>query len=150
MFDRRDPHSFWEFVIAGVLVAVACAITVYLLVSRGNLPSMDAAPPEQPSRTAPTRAEYEAATAEVMAPFLRQAVVIDPAAADVAALADLVAKTKDRAMRIVVPADRRDLHLRLIFLLDAWTAAVRGDKDAATKAAADTAAVVEQEPWLTQ
>ncbi len=125
-----------EFVI---LAAFVVAVTVGLLYGAvivavsGNRPAAVAPP------AAPTVDAYRAEAQGVLAPFFEQAQRMTSAdlAAPSSELVDLVAKTQERLLRLVVPKEEKDVHLALVLLLEQWKRALAGS-------AADREAVIDK------
>jgi hypothetical protein len=136
------------FVVVGVFVAVillglACGTWYFVRSVTGR----NAAPQSAPSAEA-----YRVEVASVARPFLAQALKMDDAdlAAAGADLADLVAKTQERVLRLRVPGSERDAHLGLVLLLEQWKRAVSGDAESRSSVLERTRAFVNAHPWIQQ
>lgn len=93
---------------------------------------------------------YRRAARDILAPFLEQAVRVEPAAiAELdPAMLDLTTTTRERLLRLTVPASARDTHLAFILMLDRWTRALQGSPDDADLVVDETSQLVTEHTWL--
>ena len=151
MFSKKSGHSVWDkFLVLGVFVAFVGAGFIYIGVLLWGAARGSAAVPVIAVASGPSSEEYQASCRDIAGPFLRQAEAVDPAQIGSVGpeLAKLAEATRQRLMRLRVPAPDRDAHLRLILLLDEWKKAAAGSADDAASAAAHTADLLAAFPWL--
>ena len=93
---------------------------------------------------------YHRGARSIMTPFLEQAAraartdlsQMDPA------MLDLTDTTRDRLLRLTVPASAREVHLAFILLLDRWNRALRGSAEDAALVAEETDSLIDANAWL--
>jgi hypothetical protein len=103
-----------------------------------------------PPRQAPTADHYQQETREVMAPFLEQAgkMTAENFAADNSAMTQLVGKTQERLLTVIVPKEYKSAHLSFILLLEKWKRALTGNADDQKAVLKETTDAVIANPWL--
>ncbi len=153
MFSKKTGHSVWDkFLILGVFVSFVGAGFLYIGILLWRSSRSPAAAPAIAVTSGPSSDEYRADCRDIAAPFLRQASAVNPAQIGVVGpeLAKLAEATRQRLMRLRVPAPDRDAHLRLILLLDEWKRAAVGSADEAASATAHTADLLDSFHWLSR
>jgi hypothetical protein len=101
---------------------------------------------------APSVEEYHVAAAGVVSPFLTQAGSMD--ASDLESvdplMQELVARTQERLLRMLVPAESRDEHLAVVLLLSQWDRALGGSQPDQAAVLENTAEFIMENPWVIQ
>jgi len=140
-----------EMTVVAVFFAVIAIGLVYALFHLTASPSPSTLQVVQPPVKAPTLSEYRSETKSVLAPFLAQASAVTPEQLETAdpVFKDLVVKTQERLLRILVPAEARQAHLSFVLLLDQWKRALMGSSSDQARVVDMTAKVTSANPWLT-
>lgn len=99
-----------------------------------------------------TMDEYRGQTLQATSPFLSQVAVLktEDLAGENEALAAEATGVSERLLEMKhVPADAKDVHLRLVLLVDQWRRALSGSIAERRSAVANTSRLLKEQPWLT-
>jgi hypothetical protein len=133
-------HRTWfPFVLAGLTLSL-----VLLVVYAYGTKEPSRIAPSEEAVSAPTDAEYQAALASVMSGFL---VRLDAAEGDAARLS-LVEDAQSKVLALIVPGDRRELHLEIAISLNLLRTGLGGDATAYVEGRRRLQAVIDQYSWL--
>lgn len=139
-----------EFTVFGAFLVISLTVLLYgaataLFADRSPEEIMTAVVP-----IAPTVEEYRTEASRAAAGFLRQAATLTVESIPLAgeALPALVEVTEQRMLDLRVPAEMREVHLRVVLLLNQWKRALAGSAEEQTDAIEATRTLLETEPWL--
>jgi len=148
--NKHSHKWFNEMAVVAVFFLVVAAGLFYALFHLEIGPAAPTVNQPLAISSAPTVSAYEHEADTVLAPFLEQAAKVGQAelASGDQDLLDLIGKTQDRLLRMIVPAERKDAHLKFVLLLEQWRRALNGSAADQKQVLASTQQVLADNPWL--